>query len=120
MTFDYSKYTGGDFQQWNDAGDQIVGIIKNLREGQDYNGNPVPEVILEVNENGDEKTVTVSQARLKVLFAEKMPKEGDKIRVVYTGTSAGRGGRTIKDFTLDVQPGPHALVSPGPKDEEPF
>lgn len=121
MTFDYSKYTTGDFVQFKDVGDQVVGIIKHLREGKDFNGNPVPELILEVNDQGDEKTLTVSQVKLKVAFAEKMPKEGDKIRVVYSGVGEAQPGKApAKEFTLDVQPGPHALASPGPADEAPF
>lgn len=122
MTFDYSKYTTSGFVKFPNVGDQIVGIIKHVREGKDYDGNPCPEWILEVNDQGDEVTLNITQVKLLALAAEKRPKEGDKIRIVYTGDStSSRAGRApAKEFTLDVQPGPHALASPGPADEAPF
>lgn len=121
MTFDYSQYTTGDFVKFNEVGDQVVGIIKHIREGVDFGGNPVPELILEVNAEGDEKTLTAGQVRLKILLAEKMPKVGDKIRITYSGVGEAKPGKApAKEFTLDVQTGPHQLVSPGPADEAPF
>lgn len=121
MTFDYSKYTSGEFVKFENVGDQIVGIIKHVREGQDFNGNPCPLLILEVNADGDERTLTASQVRLKVLLAEKMPKVGDKIRITYSGVGEAQPGKApAKEFTVDVQDGPHALVQPAPADTAPF
>ena len=119
--FDWGKYTSGDFVKFEYVGDQVVGIIMHVREGTDYNGNPCPLLILEVNAEGDEKTLTASQVKLKVALAEKAPKVGDKIRVVYSGIGPAQPGKApAKEFTVDVQAGPHALVSPGPADEAPF
>lgn len=122
MTFDYSKYTAGNFVKFENVGDQVVGIIKDIREGKDYAGNPCPEIILEVNAEGDEKTVTAGQVRLKAALKETAPKVGDKVRIIYSGQTpnAQPGRAPAKEFTIDVQAGPHQLVSPGPADEAPF
>lgn len=118
MTFDYSRYIGGDFVKFDNVGDQVVGIIKHVREGKDFNGNPCPLLILEVNELGEEKTLTAGQVRLKMALAEKQPQVGDKIRIVYSGVGAAQPGKApAKEFTVEVKPGPHALVSPGPADQ---
>lgn len=112
MTFDYKKYAGGgDFVKFDNIGDQIVGTIKEVREGKDYNGNPCPELVLEVSDEGDEKTVTAGQALLKAALAEHAPSVGDRIRITYSGNSQGKPGRNpAKEFTVEVKPGPHPLV----------
>lgn len=121
MTFDWSRYTGGDFVKFENVGDQVVGIIKHVREGRDFNGNPCPLLILEVNAEGDEKTLTAGQVRLKAALAEKAPKVGDKIRITYSGVGEAQPGKApAKEFTVDVQPGPHEMAYPGPADDRPF
>lgn len=125
MTFDYSKFTtGGDYVKFENVGDQVVGIIKTVREGKDFNGNPCPLLTIEVNEQGDEKTLTASQVRLKVALAEKAPQVGDKIRIVYSGVGEAQPGKApAKEFTVEVKAGPHPLVHAGPGsavDEAPF
>lgn len=121
MTFDYSKYGAGNFVKFENVGDKVVGIIKHIRDGKDFNGNPCPELILEVNDQGDEQTVTVSQVRLLSLFRQQAPQEGDKIRIEYTAVGPASPGKApAKEFTLEVKPGPHALAVPGPADEAPF
>ncbi len=57
--FDYDNYTNsGDYVSWETVGDQIVGTIKEIREGSDFNRNPCPELVLEINDDGDEITLT--------------------------------------------------------------
>lgn len=117
MTFDYNQYlSDSDYIKFAQVGDAVIGIIKEVRGGKDFNGNPCPELILEVTDeegNVDEKTLTAGQARLKVLLAEKMPQAGDKIRITYSGNTPGQPGRApAKEFTLDVKPGPHEMAHP--------
>jgi hypothetical protein len=120
MSFDFKKYSGGgDFVKFDEIGDAVVGTIKEIREGRDYNGNPCPELVLEVSEDGDEKTVTAGQALLKAALAEAAPQVGNKIRITYTGNSQGKPGRNpAKEFKVEVKPGTHELVQPAVSNSE--
>ncbi len=105
-TFDYDKYvTTGNFIAWDNPGDEVIGTIKERRDGTDYNGDMCMEFVLEINDDGDVATLTASQWMLNKLFTEQRPSVGDRIRVKYTGTETTDRGRTVKQFTLDVQPG---------------
>ncbi len=120
MSFNYDKYKGGgDYASFTEVGDSVVGVIKEVREGKTYNGDPCPELVLEVGDEGDEVTLTAGQVMLKAALAEKAPQVGDKIRVVYSGTGDSRAGRTPpKLFTVDIKPGPHELKQPAVADTE--
>jgi hypothetical protein len=123
MSFPYEKYTqSGDFIKFDEIGDQVVGVIKEVREGRDFNGNPCPELVLELDD-GEEKTVTAGQVRLKMQLAEKAPQVGDKIRITYSGVSkdAKPGRAPAKEFTVDVKAGPHEIKQPAVANtEDPF
>src|SRR5690606_40507811 len=109
FSWDDYKQTG-DWPRYDSPGDKVVGVIKSLRTGRVFNGNPCPQLILE-QDDGSEITVTAGQVMLKAALAEKAPEVGDKIRIVYTGDSEARPGKApAKLFTVDVQPAPHELV----------
>lgn len=111
MGFDYDKYTSGDFVKFENVNDSVIGIIKEIREGKDFNGNPCPLLVLEVSEEGDEKTLTAGQVLLKAALAEKAPQVGDKIRIVYSGVGDAKPGKApAKQFTVEVKKGPHKLM----------
>lgn len=122
MGFDYGKYTGGEFVKFENVGDNVVGIIKDLREGKDFNGNPCPLLILEVSDDGDEKTLTAGQVMLKAALAEKMPQVGDKVKITYSGVSDAKPGKApAKMFTVEVKAGPHKMKQPVPANsDDPF
>ena len=123
MSFDYDEYTNsGDYVSWNNPGDQVVGTIKDRRTGNDFHGNECMEFVLEVNDDGDETTLTVSQWMLTKLFTEQRPSIGDRIRVTYTGNETTDRGRTVKMFTLDVKTGvAESLIQPAVANStEPF
>jgi hypothetical protein len=114
MSFDYNQYaSNGDYATFKEVGDQVVGIIKAVREGRDFNGNPCPELILETGDDGDETTVTAGQVLLKAALAEKAPQVGDKIRITYSGVGDAKPGKApAKLFTVDVKAGPHEIQQP--------
>lgn len=122
MSFDYNKYTGGDFVKFENIGDNVVGIIKDIREGRDFNGNPCPLLVLEVSDDGDEKTLTAGQVLLKAALAEMSPQVGDRIRITYSGVSEAKPGKApAKEFTVDVKAGPHELKQAAVSNsEDPF
>ena len=113
MVFDYSTYANsGEYVKFENVGDAVIGVIKVVREGRDFNGNPCPELILEDDE-GEERTVTAAQVLLKAALAEKAPQKGDRVRVTYSGVGDAKPGKApAKLFTVDVKPGPHEVQQP--------
>ncbi len=121
MSFDYDRYTGGDYMKFEEIGDRITGTIKKVREGEDYSRNPCPELILEINEDGDEQTVTAGQAGLKMALAEKRPQVGDRIRITYSGNGSAKPGQNpMKEFTVEVKPGEPVVSAPVANSDDPF
>lgn len=120
MSFPYDKYaTSGEYVKFENVGDQIVGVIKAVREGRDFNGNPCPELVLE-DDAGTERIVTAQQVMLKAALAEKRPDEGDKVRIIYSGAGEAKPGKApAKLFTVDVKAGPHE-VKAAVGDDAPF
>ncbi len=115
-TFDYDNYTqNSDYVSWTNPGDQLVGTVKEVREGTDFDGNPCPELILEVNDDGDEVTWTVGQVMLKRLLAEQRPTVGQKIRVTYTGDEG-----QMKVFTLEAKEGSGLIQTAVSNSTDPF
>lgn len=105
MSYNWEEFVNnGDFVSFKEVGDKVVGIIKQIRTAKDFNGNPCPELVLDVD--GEEKTVTAGQVLLKAALAEKAPQVGDKIRIVYSGVGDAKPGRApAKQFTVDVKAG---------------
>lgn len=122
MSFDYDKYAGsGDYFKFDEVGDQIIGVIKEVREGRTFNGDPCPELVLET-EAGEEKTVTAGQVRLKAVLAEKRPQKGDRVRITYSGIGEAKPGKAPpKEFTVDVKQGPFEVQQPAVSNsDDPF
>lgn len=122
MGFDYDKYaTSGEYVKFENVGDSVIGVIKQVREGADFKGNPCPELVLEDDE-GNERTVSAGQVMLKAALAEKRPSEGDRVRIVYSEVGDAKPGKApAKLFTVDVKPGPHEVKQPTvANSEDPF
>ena len=120
-TFDYDNYPiSGDYVRFENPGDQVVGTIKELREGADFNKIPCVEAVLEVNKDGDEQTLTAGQAMLRRLFDEQRPQVGQKIRVTYTGDETTPKGSTMKVFTLEVKEGERLIQPAVANSQAPF
>lgn len=122
MSFDYDKYANtGEFVKFADVGDQVVGVITELFEDRDFNGNPCPGITL-VDDEGNTHTVTASQVMLRAELAEKRPQVGDKVRITYSGIGDAKPGKApAKLFTIDVKPGPHEVKAAAPvADDAPF
>lgn len=110
-THDWDQYknTGG-YVSFKEVGDTVVGTIKTIRTGNDFNFNPCPELVL-IMDDGEERTLTAGQVMLKAALAEKAPQVGDKIRIVYSANGEGKPGKApAKLFTVDVKAGDPATV----------
>ena len=112
MSYNWEEFTNnGDFVSFKEVGDSVVGIIKSIRTGKDFNQNPCPELILDVD--GEERTVTAGQVLLKAALAEKAPQVGDKVRIVYSGIGDAKPGKApAKQFTVDVKTAEKARTAP--------
>lgn len=122
MTFSYDQYVDkGDYVQFANVGDQIIGVVKAVREGRTFSGNPCPELVLE-DEEGNERTVTAAQVMLRQALAETRPQVGNKIRITYSGVGDAKPGKApAKLFTVDVKEGEFELKQPAVSNsEDPF
>lgn len=95
---------GGDFVKFDRVGDKVAGTITGIRKHRFDDGSVAAQVFLTLDD-GEEKTLTAGQVRLKALFAEKRPDVGDHITVTMTQIEKRGGGKTLKHFDLEVKPG---------------
>lgn len=96
--------SGGEFVKFENVGDTISGTITAIRTQRWDDGKVDPQILL-VTDDGEEKTVTAGQVRLKNLLAEQRPEAGDHIRITYTSKEQRAGGKTLKHWDLVVTRG---------------
>jgi hypothetical protein len=95
---------GGDYIKFENVGDTITGTVLSVGAHKWDDGTVSPQVLLETPE-GEEKTITAGQIRLKAALAEKRPEVGDTLTVTYTELEKRQGGKTLKHFAVDVVKG---------------
>jgi hypothetical protein len=99
--------TSSDYVSFEKIGDRVAGTIINIRAHKFDDGKVVPQLLLDVD--GEEKTVTAGQVRLKAELAEKRPNPGDAIVIELTDIEKRAGGKTLKHFKVDI--GAQAMTS---------
>lgn len=99
--------TSSDYVSFEKIGDRVAGTIINIRAHKFDDGKVVPQLLLDVD--GEEKTVTAGQVRLKAELAEKRPNPGDAIVIELIDIEKRAGGKTLKHFKVDI--GAQALAS---------
>lgn len=106
MSYDWDQHKQtGDWITFDNVGDHVVGDIIAIRTGKDFSGNPCPELVIRTDD-GDEKTLTAGQVRLKSALAEQAPQVGDRIRIVYSGVGDAKPGKApAKLFDVAVKTG---------------
>ncbi|WP_242908696.1 hypothetical protein [Actinomadura terrae] len=105
---------GGDFVKFDKPGDAISGTIQVVRAHRFDDGGVAPQILM-VTDQGEEKTVTAGQVRLKVALAEQRPEAGDHIQITLTQIEQRAGGKSLKHFHVVVIRGngaPAASVQP--------
>lgn len=95
---------GGDFVTFDAVGDTVAGTVQAVRRKTWDDGKVSPEILL-VTDQGEEKTLTAGQIKLKLLLTEQRPEIGDHITVKLTDIEKRSGGKTLKHFSLDVKRG---------------
>jgi hypothetical protein len=104
--FNWDDYQNtGDWITFENIGDHVVGTVKAVRRGKDFNGNPCPELIIDADGEG-EKTLTAGQVMLKSALAEEKPRPGDRILIKYSGVGDAKPGKApAKLFDVTVKRG---------------
>lgn len=104
---------GGDYVKFDAPGDTVTGVVKAIRKHVWDDGSVSPQLLLDVD--GEDKTVTAGQIRLKAALAEKRPQPGQTITITLSDIEKRSGGKTLKHFTVDVgTPAPAKAATPAP------
>lgn len=104
---------GGEFFKFDNVGDSIAGTVNAVRAHRFDDGSVAPQVML-TTDDGEEKTVTAGQVRLKAALAEQRPEAGDHISITFTESEKRAGGKTLKHFDVNVTRGGGAAPAEAP------
>src|SRR5690606_2410057 len=91
-----------NFIKFEHVGDTITGDIITVRPHRFDDGSVAPQLLLTDVTDGDEKTVTAGQVRLKAALAQERPEAGDRITITLTQIEKRSGGKELKHFEVKV------------------
>lgn len=108
---------GGEYIKFDTPGDTVTGKVIAVRKHVWDDGSVSPQLLLDVD--GEEKTVTAGQVRLKAALAEKRPQPGQTVTITYEREEKRAGGKTLKHFDVQVgtpvaKPAPAAETAAAP------
>lgn len=110
-----------DYVKFDEVGDTVTGKILAVKKHTFDDGKVVPQLLLDVN--GEEKTLTAGQVRLKAELADKRPGVGDVLTVTLSNIEKRAGGKTLKHFDVIVggaaAPAPTAPAAEAPQITDP-
>jgi diadenosine tetraphosphate (Ap4A) HIT family hydrolase len=101
---DPELHVNDEFVKFEKVGDSITGTILTVRAHRFDNNSVAPQLLLRLDD-GEEKTVTAGQVRLKAKLAEMRPEAGDRITITLTEIEKRAGGKELKHFDVHVVPG---------------
>jgi len=101
---------GGDFVKFENIGDTITGRITLIKAHRFDDGKVVPQISLDCN--GEERTLTAGQIRLKAELVAQRPDVGDTLTVTLSDIEKRAGGKTLKHFAVDITRGGKAAPRP--------
>ena len=104
---------GGEFVKFENVGDTVSGTVNAVRAHRFDDGSVAPQILITTDE-GEERTITAGQVRLKAELATQRPEPGDHIKVTFTEVEKRSGGKTLKHFSVEVTRGgtPAAATAP--------
>lgn len=108
---------GGDFVKFDTVGDRVAGTVNAVRSHRFDDGKVAPQILL-TTDDGEERTLTAGQIRLKNALAEQRPEAGDHLTVVFTQNEKRAGGKTLKHFEVTVRR-PGTGTAPAPAAAQP-
>ena len=95
---------GGEFVKFENVGDSVSGTVNAVRAHRFDDGSVAPQILL-TTDDGEERTVTAGQVRLKAELATQRPEPGDHVVIKFTEVEKRSGGKTLKHFSVDVNRG---------------
>jgi hypothetical protein len=101
--------SAGNFVTFVSVGDTVSGKIDRI-DRQSFTDSKTGEVSVAPQlfltcDDGEEKTLTAGQQRLKAQLVELRPEVGDHITVTLTQVEKRGGGKTLKHFDVEVKKG---------------
>lgn len=123
--WDDPAVTGGsnEFVKFDKVGDTVSGKVENIGRKTWDDGSISPQLDL-LTDDGDARTLTAGQVRLKLALAEQRPEVGDHLTVTLTQIEKRSGGKTLKHFDVTVKKAAGATAAPAAAtlsdDEPPF
>jgi hypothetical protein len=92
---------GGDYIKLENVGDTVSGTVTAIRAHRFDDGKVAPQVLM-VTDEGEERTLTAGQVRLKAELAEQRPEAGDHLKVTLSQIEKRAGGKTLKHFEVVI------------------
>jgi hypothetical protein len=107
---------GGEFVKFENPGDSVSGTVTAVRAHRFDDGSVAPQVLI-TTDDGEERTITAGQIRLKAELATQRPEPGDHIVITHTEVEKRSGGKTLKHFSVQVTRGgkPAAVTQSTPQ-----
>lgn len=102
---------GGEFMKFENVGDTISGTVNTVRAFRFDDGSVAPQLLI-TTDDGEERTVTAGQVRLKAELATQRPEPGDHVTITFTENEKRSGGKTLKHFTVEVGRGGGGAPAP--------
>jgi len=96
--------SNSNFVSFDSVGDTVSGTILAVKRHRFDDGGLVPQIILRCDD-GEERTLTAGQTRLKLALTAQRPDEGDHLKVPLTQIEKRSGGKTLKHFDVLVRRG---------------
>lgn len=94
--------TASNYIKFTEPGEEVVGTIREIRVGSDFNQNKVPELILDTPLG--QRTLTVVHAMLKAALVAEAPEVGDRVKITFTGLGTPKPGRQApRLYTVEVK-----------------
>lgn len=104
---------GGEFVKFENVGDSVSGTVNAVRAHRFDDGSVAPQILLSTDD-GEERTVTAGQVRLKAELAAQRPEPGDHVTITFTEVEKRSGGKTLKHFKVEVNRGGKPTSTPQP------
>lgn len=95
---------GGEFVKFEKVGDTVSGTVSAVRAHKFDDGKVAPQILM-TTDDGEERTVTAGQVRLKAALAEERPEAGDHLTITLTQIEQRAGGKSLKHFEVKVRRG---------------
>jgi predicted metal-dependent phosphoesterase TrpH len=113
--------TTGNFVKFDKVGDTVSGVVLAVKRHRFDDGNLVPQVEMRCDD-GEDRTLTAGQTKLKMALVEQRPDAGDHLTVTLTQIEKRAGGKTLKHFNVKIRRGDGTVpaAAPARSDQPPF